>query len=73
MTTCVNGNVQSYDQEESKLNSIVNTNSGAHTLTHGKITKTPFNKNNEATIKSKQNAYRYLITRVCQIGTKVTM
>ena len=29
-----NGNVQSHDQEESKLNSTINTNSGAHTLTH---------------------------------------
>ena len=31
-----NGNVQSYDQEESKLNSSINTKSGAHTLTHDK-------------------------------------
>ena len=30
-----NGNVQSHDQEESKLNSTVNANSGAHTLTYG--------------------------------------
>ena len=28
------GNVQSHDQEESKLNSTINANSGAHTLTH---------------------------------------
>ena len=34
MTTCDNGNVQSHDQEESKLNSTITTNSGAHTLTH---------------------------------------
>ena len=27
------GNVQSYDQEESKLNSTINGSSGAHTLT----------------------------------------
>ena len=26
------GNVQSHDQEESKLNSTINANSGAHTL-----------------------------------------
>ena len=34
ITTCDNGNVQSHDQEESKLNSTINANSGAHTLTH---------------------------------------
>ena len=28
-----NGNVQSYDKEESKLNGKTNGNSGAHTLT----------------------------------------
>ena len=32
ITTHDSGNVQSYDQEESKLNSTINTNSGAHTL-----------------------------------------
>ena len=34
ITTHDNGNVQSHDQEESKLNSTINANSGAHTLTH---------------------------------------
>ena len=34
ITTRDNGNVQSHDQEESKLNSTINANSGAHTLTH---------------------------------------
>ena len=34
MTTRDNGNFQSYDQEESKLNSTINANSVAHTLTH---------------------------------------
>ena len=29
ITTCNNGNVQSHDQEESKLNSTINANSGA--------------------------------------------
>ena len=33
ITTCDNGNVQSHDKE-SKLNSIITANSGAHTLTH---------------------------------------
>ena len=46
-----NGNVQSHDQGESKLNSAINTNSGAHTLTHDKIMKISFIKNNVATIK----------------------
>ena len=48
-----NGNVQSYDKEESKLNGKTNGNSGAHTLTHDKIIKSSFNKNNIATIKDK--------------------
>ena len=29
-----NGNIQSQDKEESKLNSTITANSGAHTLTH---------------------------------------
>ena len=33
-----NANVQFHDQEESKLNSTINVNKGAHTLTHDKIT-----------------------------------
>ena len=31
MTTRDNGNVQSHDQEESKLNSTISSSSGAHT------------------------------------------
>ena len=34
MPTHDNGNVQSHDQEESKLNSAINTNNVTHTLTH---------------------------------------
>ena len=34
ITVLDNGNVQSHDQEESKLNSTITANSGAHTLTH---------------------------------------
>ena len=37
ITTCGYGNVQSYDQKESKFNSTVNTNSGAHILTDDKL------------------------------------
>ena len=33
ITTRDNGNVQSHDKEESKLNSTIAANSGAHTLT----------------------------------------
>ena len=53
ITTRDNGNVQSHDQEESKLNSTINANSGAHTITHDIITKLPFDKSNVATNKSK--------------------
>ena len=53
ITTRDDGNVQFHDQEESKLNSTINANSGAHTLTHDKIIKSPFNKNNVTTIISK--------------------
>ena len=34
ITTRDNGNVQSHDKEESKLNSTIFANSGAHALTH---------------------------------------
>ena len=54
ITTCDNGNVQSDDQEKNKLSSTINANSGVHTLTHDQIIikKSPFNKNNVATIKT---------------------
>ena len=34
ITTRDNGKVQSHDKVESKLNSTITANSGAHTLTH---------------------------------------
>ena len=34
ITTRDNGKVQSHDKEESKLNSAITANGGAHTLTH---------------------------------------
>ena len=34
ITTRDNSNVQSHDQEEIKLNSTIDANSGAHTFTH---------------------------------------
>ena len=39
ITTRDNGNVQSRDKEESKLNSTISANSGAHTLTHDQTVK----------------------------------
>ena len=53
LTTRDNGYVQSHEQEESKLSSIIDANSGSHAFTHYKIIKSPFNKNNVATIKNK--------------------
>ena len=47
------GNVQYHDQEESKLNSNIMANIAAHALTDDKIIKSPFNKNNAATIENK--------------------
>ena len=53
VTTRNNSNVQSHDQEESRLNSTINANSGAYTLIHNKIIKNSFNKNSFAAIKNK--------------------
>ena len=39
ITTRNNVTIQSHDQEESELNSIINANSDAHTLTHDQIIK----------------------------------
>ena len=39
ITTRDNGNVQSHDKEESKLNSSINSNTAAHTLRHEKTIK----------------------------------
>ena len=39
ITTLDNHDVQSHDEEESKLNSTINANSGTHTLTHDQIIK----------------------------------
>ena len=47
MTTRDNGDAQSHDKEESKLNSTITANSGAHTLKHDQIIKkSPYDKNN---------------------------
>ena len=39
ITTRDNGNVQSHDKEENKLNSTSDASKGAHTLTHDQIIK----------------------------------
>ena len=53
ITTRSNDNVQSHDQEISQWSSTNNVSSGVHTCTNDKIIKSPFNKNNVSTIKSK--------------------
>ena len=45
ITTRDNGNVQSHDQGESKLNSTIHENDGAQTLTDDKTIKSLFNNN----------------------------
>ena len=42
IATYCNGNVQTHDQEENKLNSTIDANIGAQTLTWDKIIKSPF-------------------------------
>ena len=67
LTTRDDHNIQSHDQEESKLNSTINANSGVHTLTSDNIIKTPSNKNNVATMKGKENFNSDLVTRTCRV------
>ena len=64
LTTRDHGNVQSRDQEESKLNSKIYANIGAHTIIHDKIIKTPFNKNNVETIETNK-----IITKIPLLGS----
>ena len=61
ITTRDNGNARSHDQEESELISTINANSGARTLTHDKIIRSPFSKNNVATIKSNKVQTKILL------------
>ena len=63
MPTHDNGNVQSHDQEESKLNSAINTNNVTHTLTHEKTIKIPFNKNNIALVQVNK-----ILTKILLLG-----
>ena len=61
ITTRGNGNVQSHNQEQSKLGSTINASSGAHTLTYDKIIKSSFNNNNVATIKGNKFLTKILL------------
>ena len=63
ITTRDNDHFQSHGQEESKLGSTINTNSGTFTLTNDKIIKKPFNMGNVATIKSKK-----ILTNILLLG-----
>ena len=54
ITTSDNGNVQSHDQDKSKLNSTIIANNSASTLPDDKMKKkSPIKKNNVATTKNK--------------------
>ena len=66
ITTLGYVNVQSHDQEESKLNSIINVNSDAHTFKDNKIIKSSFNKRNVAAIKSKKILTKVLLLELVE-------
>ena len=66
ITTRDNGNVVSHGQEESKLNSTINANTGPH---YDIIIKSLFNKNDVATINNNLNSNKDLIIRACRIRT----
>ena len=58
ITTRDNGNVEFHDQDQSKWDSSISTNSGGYTLAYGKksyekLIKSPFNKTNVRTTKRK--------------------
>ena len=65
ITTRDNGNVQSHDKEENKVNSIITANSGAHTFSYTWLNnkKSPFNKNNVGTIKTNK-----ILTKILLLG-----
>ena len=63
ITTRDNGNVVSHGQEESKLNSTLNANTGPH---NDIIIKSLFNKNTVATINNNLNSNKDLIIRACR-------
>ena len=64
ITTCGSGNVQFHEQEENRLNSTIIANSGAYTVTHDKMIKSSFNKNNVATIKNNNKT----LTKILLLG-----
>ena len=60
ITTRDNDNVQFHDKRKSKMNSTITTNSGAHTLTPNNK-KSPYNKDNVATIKTNKILAKILL------------
>lgn len=66
-------NVQSHNQEKSKMNSTLIANSRAYTLIDHKIIKIPFDNNNKETIKNKYNSKQNVITRVYELGSMMSM
>ena len=66
-----NGNIQFDEQEENKLNSTINLNNGANTLTHDKIAISPLKKNNTVTIKRNWKSNKYLTAMTWQIDVMV--
>ena len=69
ITTRDNGNVQFHDQEESKLNIIINADSVGLRLIHDKTMKSLLNKSKPVATKSKWNSNKYIVTGACGIGT----
>ena len=59
-----NRNVQSQEQEASKLRSIVIAKSGAYALRDDILIERPFNKNNIETFKTTWNSNKDLLTWV---------
>ena len=49
--------------ESNPMNSTINANSGAHTLTHDKVIKKSIKKNNVATIKTNK-----MLTKILLLG-----
>ena len=63
ISTQDNGNVQTHDQEDSKLNSNIIVSSGAYALTGDKIIKSSFNKSNKPTFQTNE-----ILTKILLLG-----
>ena len=62
ITTYDSNNVQSHDQEESELNSTINVNISAHSLSHNEVIS-QFNKNEVTTVKANKS-----VTKIFLLG-----